>query len=133
MVGILLNGLCPAALANTTTVESVSPDPNGNTIPLASIALLLPTRSSPLCAAADAVRSDFLSAYERDKSDLAVTVIESADTATDMLAAYAEASNKYDILVGPLSRTGITVIVQRGRMSKLTIALTQPDLSAGKD
>ncbi len=53
VAGILLNGLCPAAQAKTTTVESVNPDPNGNTISLASIALLLPTRSSPLGSADD--------------------------------------------------------------------------------
>ncbi|WP_395822602.1 penicillin-binding protein activator [Collimonas sp.] len=133
VAGILLNGLCPAALANTTIVESASPDQSGNTIPLASIALLLPPRSGPLGAAADAVRAGFLNAYERDKSDLTVSVIEAADTAADMLAAYTEASNKFDILVGPLSRTGITAIVQRGHMSKPTIALTQPDLPAGQE
>ena len=133
VAGILLNGLCPPALANTTIVEAASPDPSGNTIPLASIALLLPLRSGPLGAAADAVRAGFLNAYERDKSDLAVTVIESADTPADMLATYAAASKKYDILVGPLSRTGITAIVQNGQVTKPTIALTQPDLSSDKD
>ncbi|AIY43906.1 LppC putative lipoprotein [Collimonas arenae] len=131
--GILLNGLCPPALANTTTGDAANADADGNTIPLASIALLLPLRSSPLGAAADAVRSGFLNAYERDKSGLAVTVIEAADTPSDMLAAYNAASKKYDILVGPLSRTGLTAIIQNGKVEKPTIALTQPDFSGGKD
>ncbi|PFH09449.1 hypothetical protein BCF11_1845 [Collimonas sp. PA-H2] len=128
--GILLNGLCPPALANTTSVDVTAADADANVIPLASIALLLPLRSGPLGAAADAVRSGFLNAYERDKSGLEVTVIEAADTAGDMLAAYSAASQKYDILVGPLSRTGLTAILQNGRVDKPTIALTQPD-SAG--
>lgn len=125
--GILLNGLCPPALANTTLVDVAAADADANVIPLASIALLLPLRSGPLGAAADAVRSGFLNAYERDKSGLAVTVIEAADTAPEMLAAYTEAAKKYDILVGPLSRTGLTAILQNGHVDKPTIALTQPD------
>jgi len=130
---ILLNGLCPPALANTTTADLTAADADANVIPLASIALLLPLRSGPLGAAADAVRSGFLNAYARDKSGLAVTVIEAADTAGDMLAAYSAASKKYDILVGPLSRTGLTAIIQHGQVEKPTIALTQPDFSGGKD
>ncbi|HWX01176.1 penicillin-binding protein activator [Collimonas sp.] len=125
--GILLNGLCPPALANTTSVDVTAADADANVIPLASIALLLPLRSGPLGAAADAVRSGFLNAYERDKSGLAVSVIEAADTGPDMLAAYTEAGKKYDILVGPLSRTGLTAILQNGHVDKPTIALTQPD------
>lgn len=131
--GILLNGLCPPALANTTTVDVTAADADANVIPLASIALLLPLRSGPLGAAADAVRSGFLNAYERDKSGLAVTVIEAADTPSDMLAAYSTASKKFDILVGPLSRTGLSAIIQNGQVEKPTIALTQPDFSGGKD
>jgi outer membrane PBP1 activator LpoA protein len=133
LAGILLNGLCPPALANTTTAGSASPDSGADTIPLASIALLLPLRSGPLGAAADAVRGGFLNAYERDKNGLAVTVIEAADTPGDMLAAYLSASKKYDILVGPLSRTGLTAIIQNGKVEKPTIALTQPDFSTGKE
>lgn len=128
--GILLNGLCPPALANTTLVDVAAADADANVIPLASIALLLPLRSGPLGAAADAVRSGFLNAYERDKSGLEVSVIEAADTASDMLAAYSAASKKYDILVGPLSRTGLTAIIQNGQVDKPTIALTQPDSSS---
>jgi uncharacterized protein len=133
LAAMLLNGLCPPALANTTTGDAADANATGNTIPLASIALLLPLRSGPLGAAADAVRSGFLNAYERDKSDLAVTVIEAPDTASDMLAAYTAASKKYDILVGPLSRTGLTAILQGGKVEKPTIALTQPDFTGGKD
>jgi outer membrane PBP1 activator LpoA protein len=131
--GILLNGLCPPALANTTTADSASQAGGADTIPLASVALLLPLRSSPLGAAADAVRNGFLNAYEQDKSGLTVSVLESIDTPTEMLATYLAASKKYDILVGPLSRTGLTAIIQSGKMEKPTLALTQPDFSAGKE
>ncbi|KAF3997170.1 penicillin-binding protein activator [Glaciimonas immobilis] len=129
LAGILMHGLCPAALANTTTVEQVANDIGTNHIPLASIALILPMRSGPLGSAADALRSGFLAAYERDKGGLAVTIIEAADTPAEMLSAYLAASPKFDILVGPLSRTGVTAILKNGQISKPTIALTQPDFS----
>ena len=131
--GILMHGLCPAALANTTVVEPVANDIGPDHIPLASVALLLPTRAGPLGSAADALRNGFLAAYERNKSGLAVTVIEAPDTPADMLSAYLAASPRYDILVGPLSRTGMTAIVQNGQIAKPTIALTQPDLSATEE
>lgn len=133
LAGVMMHGLSPAALANTTVVEQVANDIGDDHIPLASIALLLPTRSGPLGGAADALRSGFLAAYERDKGGLAVTVIEAADTPGDMLAAYLAASPHYDILVGPLSRTGMTAIVKNAQITKPTVALTQPDLSAGEE
>lgn len=133
LAGVMLHGLCPAAPANTTVAEPAANDSGDGGIPLASVALLLPARSGPLGNAADALRSGFLAAYERDKSRLAVTVIEAADTPADMLSAYLSASQKFDILIGPLSRTGITAIVQSGKISKPTIALTLPDLSADKE
>src|SRR5579864_5876893 len=133
LAGVMLHGLCPAAPANTTVEEPVADDSGDGRIPLASVALLLPARSGPLGNAADALRSGFLAAYERDRSRLAVTVIEAADTPADMLSAYLSASQKFDILIGPLSRTGITAIVQSGKISKPTIALTLPDLSADKE
>ncbi|MDY7546290.1 penicillin-binding protein activator [Glaciimonas sp. CA11.2] len=133
LAGVMMHGLSPAALANTTVVEQVANDIGDDHIPLASIALLLPTRSGPLGSAAEALRSGFLAAYERDKSGLAVTVIEATDTPADMLAAYLAASPHYDILVGPLSRTGMTAIVKNGQITKPTVALTQPDLSAAEE
>jgi len=133
LAAAMLHGLCPAALANTTEVETIANDIGDGRIPLASVALLLPARSGPLGSAAEALRSGFLAAYEHDKSHLAVTVIEAPDTPADMLSAYLAASQKFDILIGPLSRTGVTAIVQSGKINKPTIALTLPDLSADKE
>lgn len=131
IASFLLNGLCLPAQANTTiAVTSSSDDVNNNTTPLPSIALLLPSHSGPLGAAADAVRTGFLTAYERDKNGLSVTVIEIPDTPAEMLSAYLAASAEHDILVGPLSRTGLTAIVQSGKVQKPTIALTQPEFAA---
>ncbi|MFC5473104.1 penicillin-binding protein activator [Paraherbaspirillum soli] len=132
-LAVLLNGLCPPAQANTTIAAAAAGDVANPTIPIASIALLLPSRSGPLGAAAEALRAGFVAAYERDKSGLALTVIEAADTPADMLSTYLAASENHDILVGPLSRTGITAIVRSGKIVKPTLALTQPDFAGDKE
>ncbi|MDP5009093.1 MAG: penicillin-binding protein activator [Glaciimonas sp.] len=130
---VLANPTMAKAKAEVSAVAKHLNNADSAGIPLASIALLLPARTSGLARAADALRTGFLTAYERDRSGLAITVIEVADTSADMLSAYHTASQKFDILVGPLSRTGITAIVANGKVIKPTIALTLPDLPADKD
>lgn len=92
------------------------------------MALLLPNRGGMFGAAADAVRTGFLTAYSRQKENIQLSIIETGDSAADMQRAYDDASAKFDILVGPLSRSAVTSIVQSGRVSKPTVALAQPDL-----
>jgi len=91
------------------------------------IALLLPSRGGVFGAASDAVRMGFLTAYSRQKDNLQLAVIETGDSAADMQRAYDEASARFDVLVGPLSRSAVTAIAQSGRVVKPTIALAQPD------
>lgn len=92
------------------------------------IALLLPLRSDALGQAANVVRAGFMAGYEREKDErMAIDVLETGDAAQDVLAGYNSAVRDHDIVVGPLSRTGVTAIAQRGVVGKPTIALTQPD------
>lgn len=92
------------------------------------IALLLPLRSEALGQAAGVVRAGFLAGYEREKDErLSIDVLETGDAAQDVLSGYGNAVLNHDIVVGPLSRTGVTVIAQSGAVSKPTIALTQAD------
>nr|WP_198982042.1 penicillin-binding protein activator [Herbaspirillum sp. ASV7] len=93
------------------------------------MALLLPNRSGAFGAAADAVRTGFLTAYARQKDNILLAIVETGDSAQDMQRAYDEASAKYDILIGPLSRSAVTSVAQSGRVTKPTIALAQPDLA----
>lgn len=92
------------------------------------VALLLPSRTGVFGSAADAVRTGFLTAYARQKENIQLSVIETGDTVTDMQRAYDKASARFDILVGPLSRSAVTSVAQSGRVTKPTIALAQPDL-----
>lgn len=125
LVSGVVSGLCASVQANTTAADDY---------PLAApelaqirIALLLPTRSGMFGAAADALRTGFLTAYEYDKQGVSVDLIESGDAPADMLAAYQLALPNYDIIVGPLSRTGVALIAQSGYVDKPTVALTQPE------
>lgn len=90
------------------------------------IALLLPLQSETLGNAAAAVRAGFMAAAEREANEsIRVETIESGEAAHDVLASYGNASQSVDILVGPLSRSGVTAIVHSGAVTKPTIALTQ--------
>jgi outer membrane PBP1 activator LpoA protein len=96
------------------------------------IALLLPLRSDALGQVATVVRAGFMAAYEREKEQgLSITVIETSEAVQDVLSAYNAAALNHDIVVGPLTRTGVTAIVQGGAVSKPTIALGQPDTPGG--
>jgi outer membrane PBP1 activator LpoA protein len=117
-------------------VEPVGvPPPAVATLPLpraqpmsTRIALVLPSRSDALSRAANVVRAGFMAAYEKEKEPgFSVTVIETGDAVQDVVAGYNTAASSNDIVVGPLTRTGVTAIVQSGAVTKPTIALGQPD------
>jgi uncharacterized protein len=116
-----LCGLCASANANTTGPEAT---PAGQPV---RIALLLPTHSSALGAAADVVRAGFMAAFERENQGVAVTLVQTGDAPQEVLSGYATASALHDIVVGPLSRSGVTAVAQKGAVSKPTLALTAPD------
>ncbi|NMM38779.1 MAG: LppC family lipoprotein [Glaciimonas sp.] len=99
--------------------------------PLAArIALLLPLRSETLGAAAEAVRAGFMAAYAREQEGVTVTVIATDDVAAQTLSAYLDAQASQDVIVGPLSRSGVSAIAQSGAVRIPTIALNQPMLGA---
>jgi uncharacterized protein len=116
-----LSGLCASAQPITT-------NPAENAVPPTLVALLLPLRSNFIGTAADAVRNGFLAAAERQRSNLIITVIETGDAVPEVLATYREVVAKYDIVVGPLSRSAVTALAQSASVTRPTVALTQPDL-----
>jgi hypothetical protein len=72
----------PAIVRATTTPPSNAP---------VRIGLLLPLRSETLGAASASVRDGFMAAWERDRDNITVTVLETGDVPQDILAAYARA------------------------------------------
>lgn len=125
----LLGGLCTSIQANTSSAGNGMPDANvDDHRPPVRVALLLPLRSGVLGAAADAVRRGFLAASEHKWSNIIVTIIQTSDAGTETLRVYHDAAARYDIIVGPLSRSAVTALAQSDAVRKPTIALTQPDL-----
>lgn len=124
-----LSGLCASAQAITTATDNA----DNQATPPTRVALLLPLRSGVFGAAADAVRTGFLTASEARQGNVIITIIETGDAVADVLSTYRDVSAKYDIIVGPLSRGAVTALAQSPGMQKPTIALTQPDLPDGAD
>tara|TARA_R110001599_G_scaffold353840_1_gene599742 strand:- start:24032 stop:25306 length:1275 start_codon:yes stop_codon:yes gene_type:complete len=93
--------------------------------PPVKIALLLPTRSTSLARVSDAVRAGFMAAYQKDPGNVSVHLVETGDAPKDVLAGYRDAVAANDLVVGPLTRSGATAIVQDRAVSKPTILLTQ--------
>jgi outer membrane PBP1 activator LpoA protein len=138
-------GLCISAHANTTASPQAAtasapvqtaqsdlsiPPPTfefPTATPPARIALLLPSRSETLQQAANAVRAGFMAAYERSQDDATIDVIETGDAPPDILVGYRQATVQHDIVVGPLSRSGVTALALSGAVNRPTIALTQPE------
>lgn len=146
LLACALGGLCLPAWANTTD----APASNGLTVaqtdlsiprgqvpedttappplsPTVHIALLLPLQSEALREAADAVRAGFQAGLERDQAEVSVDVIDSGEAPQDVVTRYKEASLQHEIVVGPLSRSGVTVVAQSGDVNVPTIALAAPD------
>lgn len=94
-------------------------------LPPVRIALLLPRRSESLAQVSDAVRAGFMAAFQHEPGNNVVNLVETGDSAQDVLAGYTEAAAGNDIVVGPLTRSGATAIVQNHAVTKPTIALTQ--------
>jgi hypothetical protein len=130
----VLGGFCLPAWANTTGPLTIAQTdlsiPRENIVvpqPVVRIALLLPLQSAALREAAEAVRAGFQAGYEREQGDAVIDVIDSGDAPQDVVARYQEASAQHDIVVGPLSRSGVAAVAQSGSVDKPTIALTPPD------
>lgn len=88
---------------------------------------MLPLRSSSLGGAAEAVRAGFFAAYQVERQGVEITLVETGDSPQDVLAAYRSASATHDIVVGPLSRSGVTAVARSGEVMRPTVALNAPD------
>jgi len=134
VLAAVLSGLCPSTQAITTTPPIVQAAPPGTAAdphrppPRVRMALLLPLRSESLGPAADAVRAGFLAGYAHEMDGVAVNVVETDDSTSGLITGYADAAAHNDMVIGPLSRTGVTLIARGDVVRKPTIALTQPDV-----
>ena len=91
------------------------------------IGLLLPLRSDVLGKAAEALRAGFMAGYERERDGFAVNIVETGDSAQEVLASYALAVEQNDIVVGPLARAAVGAVAASALVRKPTIALNHPE------
>ena len=121
--------LVPVPQPETDMPQIVDGAPRGRV----RMALLLPLRSPTLKPAAEMVRDGFRAAHERDGANVDLTVIETDDFAPNILSAYRNAAPRYDVMIGPLSRSAVTALANSGDVSRPTIALAQPEISGDAD
>lgn len=99
-------------------------------LPTAStrVILLLPKKSALFAPAAQAVQAGIALAAERDPDPrLKLSVVETGDEPAEVLQAYESALPLADIIVGPMTRSGVSAIALRARVDKPTLALAQPE------
>ena len=152
-----LAGLCPPALANTTAVPmpaeavprfgfsndltltrppALSPVPPAVPVQQGAtrrgrvrVGLLLPLRSASLHGPAEMVRDGFQAAQRRDGANVDLSVIETGDDVRSVVTAYRAAVLRYDVIVGPLSRSAVAAVAASGAVDRPTLALALPDVS----
>lgn len=90
------------------------------------IALLIPLQSPTLGTPAAAIRDGFMTAWQQDHDGVQVDVVSSGDDVAGVLAAYQQAADSHDIVVGPLARAAVNA-VGSGTVGRTTIALNHPD------
>ena len=125
----------PVAAVPGSSVQTMPVESPGSPLPAAApngrapirVALLLPSRSEPLRQPSEALRAGFMAAHEIDRNGIVVNLIETGDDTDETLNAYMAAKKDNDIIVGPLSRSGVGAIAASGTVSKPTIALNHPD------
>ncbi|NVD71440.1 penicillin-binding protein activator [Duganella sp. BJB1802] len=133
---VTLPGMAPTAPPRAGAGLTVTPDQGpvrmaeapaaGSAAPI-RMALLLPLRSETLGLAASSVRAGFLAAWERDRDNITVDVIETGDVAQDVLASYARAQQQGRHHRRPAGALAVAAIAASPLVQKPTVALNYPD------
>lgn len=92
------------------------------------IALLLPLNSPTFARAAEAVKQGFMAAATVEAGNLPIKIYPSSDQTDDIVSAYGRATQAgARIVVGPLTKNGVTALAVSQRVSVPTLALNLPD------
>lgn len=114
------------------TVVNLPPQQLAAALPAVSsnphIALLLPLNSPAFGRAAEAVKQGFMAAAAVEAGKLPIKVYPSSDQTDDIVSAYRQATQAgARIVVGPLTRNGVTALVTSKQVSVPTLALNLPE------
>ena len=97
----------------------------------AHIALLLPLNSSAFGRAAEAVKQGFMAASAIQPGTLPIKIYPSGDKVDDIVSAYGQATQAgARIVVGPLTKNGVTALASSQLVSVPTLALNLPERDA---
>lgn len=114
------------ALPEAPVTPPVPPAPAGP-----AVTLLLPLDAPDFRPAAEAVQQGFMAAMGAAARKLDVGVRRSDASDDRMLAEYEAAVQAGTrLVVGPMTRTGVSALARRGRVAVPTLALNQPDGAA---
>ncbi len=117
----------PVVFAPAPTPEPAPPPPKPAT---PAIALLLPLDSPDFKPAAEAVASGFLAAMAAEGKKLPVTIRRTDATEERVLEEYQAAVDAgAKLVVGPMTRGGVTALVRNRKIAVPTLALNQPDVA----
>ncbi|MEN3351891.1 MAG: uncharacterized protein V7640_49 [Betaproteobacteria bacterium] len=124
----LLYGGVPAGASEAPSTDVQKPSTAARVAP--HIALLLPTGSEAFAKAAEAVRTGFMDASKKEPGAApAVRLYPISDNPQSAIDAYVQAvAAGARIVVGPLTRNGVTALATRGEvMTVPTLALNVPE------
>ncbi len=117
----------PAAVdvdAPSLKLEAASPATAAN----AHIALLLPLKSPAFGRAAEVVKQGFMAGASLQSGALPVTVYPSGSETDDIVATYLQATQAgASVVVGPLTRNGVSALAASTLVSVPTLALNLPE------
>ncbi len=128
-LSLLAPALCAAQQGQASAaVPAAAATPETPAPPASEIALLLPLKSADFQAAAEALRLGFMTARERDGNKLSVTIRGTDASGEQILLEYEAAVRAgAKVVVGPLTRSGVSAIAASNRVSVPTLALNYPE------
>ena len=119
-------------LCGSSQAFSTHPDKYfmSGTVPEPHIALLLPLQSSIFGRASNGVKEGFIAATKHEKTlPLDIKIYATSDDPLDILNSYQQALNAgAAIVVGPLTRNGVSILASSGIVAVPTLALNAPDI-----
>jgi hypothetical protein len=109
-------------------VENAAGGPTPPAIKTPHVALLLPLNSGAFGRAAEAVKQGFMAAATVEAGALPIRVYPSGDQADDIVSTYGQATQAgARIVVGPLTKNGVTALAASKQVSVPTLALNHPE------
>lgn len=109
-------------------VETAAAGPLPPAIKTPHVALLLPLNSGAFGRAAEAVKQGFMAAATVEAGALPVKVYPTGDQADDIVSIYGQATQAgARIVVGPLTKNGVTALAASKQVSIPTLALNLPE------